>query len=132
MKHWAALGLGLLLSGCHPHPKPSDAVPKAVLGTPYSQARRILLSQGYKTALFAPSDALRRRSEICDDLEGYRCRTYPETWDCHGQGECEFDFIRAADHRVLRLTTDGQLPPSVTDAQWADEAAVTARNITNR
>jgi hypothetical protein len=132
MRGWGWLGLGLLLTGCHPHPKLTDAWPKQVLGSPYTQARRILMSQGFKTAHYGASDTLRKRAEMCDDIQGYRCRAYQETWDCQGPGACEFDFIRVVDRRVLMLTTDGEFPPSVNDAHWADDAAIKARNITNR
>jgi hypothetical protein len=131
MKGFAVLVIGLVLAGCHPRPKLTDAPPKAVLGVPYVQARRMLLSQGYKTAQFGPSDILRRRSEICEDLEGQRCRTYSETWDCPSKGDCEFDLIRAADHRVLLLVTQGDLPPSVWAARWATPEEIKARAISN-
>ncbi len=88
------------------------------MGIPYIQARRVLIGQDYKTAQFGPSDVLRRRSELCDDLLGERCRTYPETWDCPSKGDCEFDFVRAADHRILRVITQGDLPPSVWELRW--------------
>jgi hypothetical protein len=131
MRWVGLLAIGLLLVGCHPRPKITDAVPKSVLGIPYTQARRALLSQGYKAAQFGPSDAFRRRSEICDDLAGLRCRTYLETWDCKSPGDCEFDFVRAADHRVLLVTTQGDLPPSVWDLRWANADDVAARKISN-
>lgn len=132
MRGFGILAIGLVLASCHPRPKITDAVPKTVLGVPYSQARRILLSQGYKPAQFGPSDILRRRSEICDDLAGQRCRTYQEAWDCPSQGDCEFDLIRAADHRVLLVTTQGDLPPSIWALRWATPEEIKARAISNR
>jgi hypothetical protein len=132
MKRFGVLAIGLALAGCHPQAKLSGDPTKTVLGTSYVQARRLLLSQGYKTAQFGPSDILRRRSEICEDLEGQRCRTYPETWDCPSKGDCEFDLIRAADHQVLILTTQGDLPPSVWAARWATSAEIKVRAISNQ
>lgn len=132
MRRWAGLSIAILLAGCHPLHKPAVATPGQVLGLPYAQARRILLAQGYRTANFGPSPAHRQRSEMCEDLRGERCRTYLETWDCQGVSACEFDFVRAADHQVLRVISDGEFPPSVGDARWATAEDLAARNITNR
>jgi hypothetical protein len=132
MRRWGWLLIGLVLAGCGPHGKPGAAGASQILGLPYTQARRLLLGQGYRAAHFGLSDTPRRRSEMCDDIAGARCRTYWETWDCPGAGACEFDFIRISDHQVLRVITDGEFPPSVGDARWATEAELKVRNITNR
>ena len=132
MRSWAWLSIAIMLAGCHPLHKSVVAQPGQVLGLPYGQARRILLAQGYRTANFGPSATQRRRSEMCDDLTGQRCRTYLETWDCQGISACEFDFVRIGDRQVLRVITDGEFPPSVGEARWADSQDLAARNITNR
>ena len=132
MRRWAALSVAIMLAGCHPLHKPSVAQPGQILGLHYIQARRILLAQGYRTANFGPSETRRRRSEMCDDLSGVRCRTYLETWDCQAISACEFDFVRVSDHQVLQVITDGEFPPSVGDARWANSQDLAIRNITNR
>jgi hypothetical protein len=132
MRRWAALSITMMLAGCHPLHKSVVAQPGQVLGLSYIQARRILLAQGYRTANFGPSETHRRRSEMCDTLNGERCRTYLETWDCQGISACEFDFVRANDRQVLRVITDGEFPPSVNEARWANSQDLAMRNITNR
>ena len=132
MRRCAALSIAIMLAGCHPLHKSVVAQPGQLLGLPYGQARRILLAQGYRTANFGSSEIRRRRSEMCDDLKGERCRAYLETWDCQAISTCEFDFVRIADHQVLRVITDGEIPPSISEVRWANSQDLAARNITNR